>query len=86
MLAALFEIILMVGVTVVFIAYNKSICHTHEIQGKSRELLGISSLGHSDLYLNNYWMSHVWYTPGGSGWRVSYPTSKDLKCTLTRSH
>ena len=31
--------------------------------------LVLAKLGHSDLYLNNYWMSHVWYTPGGSRWR-----------------
>ena len=61
-------------------------CDTHEIQGKSRELHGLSYLGHSDLYITNYGILHVWYIPGGSWCRVCYPFSKESKCTLTGSH
>ena len=45
--------------------YKGGVCDTHEIQGKSRELLGFRYIGHSDLYYSKCGMSHVWYTPGG---------------------
>ena len=47
-------------------------CGTHEIQRKSRELLGFRYIGHSDLYYSICGMSRVWYTPGAVG--VGYDT------------
>ena len=62
------------------------VCDTHEIQGNPRELLDFCYIGHSDLHNAYYGMSCVWYTPGDSGCRISYPTCKKSKCTLTGSH
>ena len=47
-------------------------CDTHEIQGKSRELLGFRYIGHSDLHYSKYGMMHLWYTLGAAG--VGYDT------------
>ena len=55
---------------------------THEIQGKSRELLDFYYIGHSDLYNVHYGMSCMYSTLlGSSRYRAYYPTSKKSKCS-----
>ena len=44
--------------------FQRLICDTHEIQGKSRELLGFRYIDHSDLYYSICGMLHVWYITG----------------------
>ena len=64
--------------------YHQLMWHTWH-SGKIQGIAWFRYIGHSDLYNIYYGMSHVWYTPGGSGCRVCYPTSKKSKCTLTGS-
>ena len=56
-------------------------CDTHEIQVKPGNFIGLSYVGQSDLHITYYGLPHVWYTPGGSGCRVYYLTSKESNCT-----
>ena len=65
--------------------HKGGVCDTQEIQGKSRELLGLSYIGHSDLHNTYYGISCVWYTLGGSRCSVRYASSKKSNCTLTGS-
>ena len=46
------------------LSYKEGGCDTHEIQGKSRELLGFGYIGHSELYYSICGILHIWYTPG----------------------
>ena len=61
-------------------------CDTHEIQGKPRDYRCVSYLGHSILYYINYWILHVWHTPGGSGWRVCHQPPKGISNVLYLGH
>ena len=60
------------GVVVWYMHMKHMWCYTHEIQGKSRELLGIRYIGQCDLFYSKCGMLHVWYTPGAAG--VGYDT------------
>ena len=53
------------------LSYKGGVCDTHEIQGKSRELLGFRYLGHSDLYYSICGMPCIYGIPlGGSRYRI----------------
>ena len=52
---------------------------THmKFRAKPGNFIGLSYIGQSDLHITYYGLPCVWCTPGGSGCRVCYPTSKEI--------
>ena len=66
--------------------YCKNKCDTHENSGISCSITYMCYIGQCDLINTCFGLLQVWYSPGGSMWKICYLTSKESILTLIGSY